>query len=164
MVRMSKEAHARFQPDPARLVAENVPLDYITRTQMPANDQEVGWKNLDERSEFIKKNRLRLMRAYQQRATHAIQLAVKECKTRFLLEMATGTSKTLTAAAIIKLFLRTGNARRVLFLVDRLELEDQANKAFIFLLKNAADRLENFALSGIRILLVHWLDQGRFAG
>ena len=29
-----------------------------------------------------------------------------------------------------------GNARRVLFLVDRLELEEQANKAFIFLLKN----------------------------
>ncbi len=50
--------------------------------------------------------------------------------------MATGTGKTLTAAALIKLFLRTGNARRVLFLVDRLELEDQANKAFILLLKN----------------------------
>ena len=47
-----------------------------------------------------------------------------------------GTGKTLTAAAVIKLFLRTGNARRVLFLVDRLELEDQANKAFVFLLKN----------------------------
>ena len=36
--------------------------------------------------------------------------------------------KTLTSAAVIKLFLRTGNARRVLFLVDRLELEDQAQK------------------------------------
>ena len=44
--------------------------------------------------------------------------------------MATGTGKTLTAAAIIKLFLRTGNAQRVLFLVDRLDLEDQAVKAF----------------------------------
>lgn len=50
--------------------------------------------------------------------------------------MATCTGKTLTAAAVIKLFLRTGNARRVLFLVDRLELEVQANKAFIALLKN----------------------------
>jgi type I restriction enzyme R subunit len=38
--------------------------------------------------------------------------------------MATGTGKTLTAAAVIKLFLRTGNASRILFLVDRLELED----------------------------------------
>src|ERR1039457_6438559 len=52
-------------------------------------------------------------------------------------KMATGTGKTLTAAAIIKLFLRSGNTRRVLFLVDRLELEDQAKKAFAALL--AAD-------------------------
>ena len=44
--------------------------------------------------------------------------------------MATGTGKTLTAAAVIKLFLRSGNTRRVLFLVDRLELEDQAKKQF----------------------------------
>ena len=50
--------------------------------------------------------------------------------------MATGTGKTLTAAAIIKLFLRTGNSRRVLFLVDRLELEDQALKAFKRVLAN----------------------------
>ena len=50
--------------------------------------------------------------------------------------MATGTGKTLTAAAIIKLFLRTGNACRVLFLVDRLELEDQALKAFKKVLAN----------------------------
>ena len=50
--------------------------------------------------------------------------------------MATGTGKTLTAAAVIKLFLRTGNARRVLFLVDRLELEDQADKAFKEYLRN----------------------------
>jgi len=48
--------------------------------------------------------------------------------------METGTGKTLTAAAVIKLFLRSGNARRVLFLVDRLELEDQAKKAFVALL------------------------------
>ncbi len=60
--------------------------------------------------------------------------AVNEGKDRFLFEMATGTGKTLTAAAVIKLFLRTGNARRVLFLVDRLELEDQAKKAFAALL------------------------------
>jgi type I restriction enzyme, R subunit len=62
---------------------------------------------------------------------------VKDDKDRFLFEMATGTGKTLTAAAIIKLFLRSGNARRILFLVDRLELEDQARKAFTALL--AAD-------------------------
>ena len=55
---------------------------------------------------------------------------MSEGKDRFLFEMATGTGKTLTSAAFIKLFLRTSNAQRVLFLVDRLELEDQAWKAF----------------------------------
>jgi type I restriction enzyme R subunit len=49
--------------------------------------------------------------------------------------MATGTGKTLTAAAVIKLFLRTKNAKKVLFLVDRLELEDQAYKDFTNYLK-----------------------------
>ena len=50
--------------------------------------------------------------------------------------MATGTGKTLVAAAIIKLFLRTGNAKKSTFLVDRLELEDQAWKNFVKYLKN----------------------------
>lgn len=48
--------------------------------------------------------------------------------------MTTGTGKTLTVAAVIKLLLRSGNARRVLFLADRLKLEDLAKKAFVALL------------------------------
>ena len=52
-----------------------------------------------------------------------------------LLEMATGTGKTLTSAAVIRLFLRSGCANRVLFLVDRIELENQAKKNFINYLK-----------------------------
>ena len=50
--------------------------------------------------------------------------------------MATGTGKTLISAAVIKLFLKSGNAKRILFLVDRLELEDQAWKNFVRILKN----------------------------
>ena len=130
------KGYSQFQPDPARLVGEDVPLDTIARTQMPAYDHAADWKTETLRGDFIQKNRLRFLRVYQQRAAQSIQAAVKDGKTRFLLEMATGTGKTLTSAAIIKLFLRTGNARRVLFLVDRLELEDQANKAFVALLKN----------------------------
>lgn len=40
--------------------------------------------------------------------------------------MATGTGKTTTAGAVCKLFLQSGNAKRILFLVDRIELENQA--------------------------------------
>ena len=64
------------------------------------------------------------------RAIESLQRAVQEERDRFLFEMATGTGKTLVSAAIIKLFKRTANARRILFLVDRLELEQQAQKNF----------------------------------
>ena len=105
-------------------------------TQRPSYANEAGWKNEAERPDYIQVNKLRFLRPYQLRAIHALQRAVKDDKDRFLFEMATGTGKTLTAA-VIKLLLRSGNARRILFLVDRLELEDQAKKAFGALL--AAD-------------------------
>lgn len=132
----SIKSYHRFQPNPQRLITEPVSKDYIALTQMPNYAAEAGWNNPTEREAFSQKNRLRFLRDYQKRAVQAIQDAVAEGHSRFLFEMATGTGKTLTAAAVIKLFLRTGNARRVLFLVDRLELEDQANKAFIAQLKN----------------------------
>lgn len=132
----SIKGYKGFQPNPDKLVSEPIGDDYIVLTQLPGYAKEAGWVNTAERKTFIEKNRLRFLREYQRRAIHSIQQNVRDGKSRFLFEMATGTGKTLTAAAVIKLFLRTGNARRVLFLVDRLELEDQANKAFIQLLKN----------------------------
>lgn len=123
-------------PDSKRLVEEVVEKDYMVLTQRPGYTNEASWKSEAERSNFINVNGLRFLRPYQMKAIYALQGAVKDGKDRFLFEMATGTGKTLTAAAIIKLFLRTGNARRVLFLVDRLELEDQAKKAFSKVLAN----------------------------
>lgn len=120
--------------NPQRLIDEQVDDDYIVLTLRPNYKSEAGWLNEAERPGYIQANKLRFLRPYQLKAVHALQQAVKEGKDRFLFEMATGTGKTLTAAAVVKLFLRTGNARRVLFLVDRLELEDQAKKAFTALL------------------------------
>jgi type I restriction enzyme R subunit len=122
--------YQKILPNPQRLVEERVADDYIVLTQRPNYQSEAAWRNEAERPGYIQANKLRFLRPYQLQAVHALQRAVKEDKDRFLFEMATGTGKTLTAAAVIKLFLRSGNARRVLFLVDRLELEDQAKKAF----------------------------------
>lgn len=130
-----KDHHA-FQPDAERLAHEIVERDYIALTQMPGYAAEAGWKNEAERPGFVEKNKLRFLRDYQKQAVQSVQRAAKKGAVRFLFEMATGTGKTLTSAAIIKLFLKTGNARRVLFLVDRIELEVQADKAFKALLKN----------------------------
>ncbi len=121
-------------PNPQRLIAEQVGDDYIVLTQRPNYQAEAGWKNEPERPAYVQANKLRFLRGYQRKAIQSLQCAVRDGNDRFLFEMATGTGKTLTAAAVIKLFLQSGNARRVLFLVDRLELEDQAKKAFAALL------------------------------
>ncbi len=123
-------------PDPKRLIEETIDDDYVALTQRPHYANDAAWKNETERQGFIDANSLRFLRPYQKKAIVTLQQAVKDGKDRFLFEMATGTGKTLTSAAVIKLFLRTGNARRVLFLVDRLELEDQAKKAFHKVLAN----------------------------
>jgi type I restriction enzyme, R subunit len=123
-------------PDPKRLIEEAVGDDYIVLSQRPAYAAEAAWNNKAERPGFIVTNSLRFLRPYQKEAMDALQKAIKVGKERFLFEMATGTGKTLISAAVIKLFLRTENAQRVLFLVDRLELEDQAWKAFSKVLAN----------------------------
>jgi type I restriction enzyme R subunit len=126
----SVTGYQKVTPNPLRLIDEQVGEDYIVRTQRPNYAAEAAWQNEAERPGYIQANKLRFLRPYQLKAIHSLQAAVGDGKDRFLFEMATGTGKTLTAAAVIKLFLRSGNVRRVLFLVDRLELEDQAKKSF----------------------------------
>lgn len=132
----SVEGYKMFKPDKNRLVTENIDDDYIALTQYPSYATDPEFQNTATRSDFFFRTKVRFLRHYQKKAVKAIQKAVAEKKDRFLFEMATGTGKTLTSAAVIKLFLRTGNTRRVLFLVDRLELEDQAKKAFDEYLRN----------------------------
>ena len=135
----SAARYKQVKPSPQRLVDERVGDDYITLTQRPGYQREAAWLNEAERPDFIQSHGLRFLRDYQLRAVHSLQRAIKDGNDRFLFEMATGTGKTLVSAAIIKLFLRTGNARRILFLVDRLELENQAHKVFRELLSNDFD-------------------------
>jgi len=114
----------------------SVEADYIAVTQMHNYAEFPEYQDEAQRPDFIKNNKLRFLRHYQISAVKSIQERVRTGGSRFLLEMATGTGKTLTAAAIIKLFYKTKNARRILFLVDRLELEEQARKDFETYLKN----------------------------
>ena len=106
----SVTGYQKVTSDPRALFNEQVGADYIALTQRPNYAAEAGWLNEAERPDYIKANKLRFLRPYQLQA--------------------------IVAAALIKLFLRTGNARRILFLVDRLELEDQARKSFQAALAN----------------------------
>jgi type I restriction enzyme R subunit len=70
------------------------------------------------------------LHGYQIRAIDAVSKGYDEGKRRFLLEMATGTGKTLLCAALVRRFLLTRNAERVLFIVDRIELAKQTMEDF----------------------------------
>lgn len=126
-----------YKAKPETLSDYSVDSDYIAISQRPKYADDPAWSaSEDEKNNYIFKNKLRFLREYQVDAIKAVQKSASQGNTRYLLEMATGTGKTLTTAAIIKLFLKSGNAKRVLFLVDRIELEDQAQKAFVEYLKN----------------------------
>jgi type I restriction enzyme R subunit len=72
-----------------------------------------------------------ILRGYQIRAMDEIARGYDETgRRKFLLEMATGTGKTLLCAALIRRFLLTRNAERVLFIVDRIELAKQTMEEF----------------------------------
>lgn len=119
-----------YIPNPIELANTPVDENYIVASQMPNFANDPSFIDDKTREEFLRNNNLKQMRPYQVQAIKSLQTAAHGGKNRFLFEMATGTGKTLVSAAVIKLFLKSGNARRVLFLVDRLELEDQAHKAF----------------------------------
>jgi type I restriction enzyme R subunit len=70
------------------------------------------------------------LRPYQFEANKAIEQAIADRKRAMLVAMATGTGKTYTMVNEIYRLMKSGTARRVLFLVDRRALAAQAVRAF----------------------------------
>lgn len=69
-------------------------------------------------------------RDYQIGAIRSVLEGVEAHRRKFLLVMATGTGKTRTAMGLIDVLLRAHWAKSVLFLVDRIALQEQAVEAF----------------------------------
>ena len=102
----------------------------------------VGFPTRDdlERFQYIRRNRKPLTqelintaiagRDYQIRAIRAVLEGIEQKKRDFLLVMATGTGKTRTCIAMVDALMRAGHAEKVLFLVDRIALREQALSAF----------------------------------
>jgi len=102
----------------------------------------VGFPTRDDlaRFQYIRRNRKTLTqelintsiagRDYQIRAIRAVLEAIEQHKRNFLLVMATGTGKTRTCIALADALMRAGHAEKVLFLVDRIALREQALAAF----------------------------------
>ncbi len=70
------------------------------------------------------------LRPYQTEANAAIERAIVGRKRHMLVAMATGTGKTFTMVNQVYRLMKTGAARRVLFLVDRRALAAQAAREF----------------------------------
>ena len=93
-----------------------------------------------ERYQYIRKARKTLAgelintkiagRDYQIGAIRSVMEAVEKRKRKFLLVMATGTGKTRVCIALVDALMRAGWAERVLFLVDRIALQNQSLDAF----------------------------------
>lgn len=117
----------------------------IERLPSPTDLDRLRLKNLQPprplASEVVKPDYLRsfnpdiTIRNYQINALDEIARQFDEGRRKFLLEMATGTGKTLLCAALIRRFLQTRNAERVLFIVDRIELAKQTMEEFNVVLR-----------------------------
>ncbi|CQH10385.1 type I restriction endonuclease subunit R [Yersinia mollaretii] len=104
--------------------------------------QVVGFPTRDdlERFAYIRRNRKPLTqefintsiagRGYQIRAIRSVLEGIEQKKRDFLLVMATGTGKTRICIAMIDALMRASHAEKVLFLVDRIALREQALAAF----------------------------------
>jgi type I restriction enzyme R subunit len=76
-------------------------------------------------------------RPYQIEAIRSVLEGIEKKKRQFLLVMATGTGKTRTTAALMDVLMRANSVQRILFLVDRVALRNQALDAFKEYLPNA---------------------------
>jgi type I restriction enzyme R subunit len=94
-------------------------------TELLERDFEAGLRWLkDHPSEHER------LRYYQHDACTAIEKAIAERKRQMLVAMATGTGKTFTLVNEAYRLLKSGSAKRILFLVDRRALAAQAVQAF----------------------------------
>ncbi|MCI8646020.1 MAG: type I restriction-modification system endonuclease [Firmicutes bacterium] len=104
----------------------------------PAGMLELLEKDIAARNQALRKMPYDLLRDkdglnlrdYQLKAIQAAENAIMNGQQHVLLAMATGTGKTRTVLGMIYRFLKTGRFRRILFLVDRNTLGQQAFDVF----------------------------------
>ena len=72
--------------NPPRQEVEEIGNDYIALTRVPRFDQHPDYLDSDKRGDFLRRNKLRLLRDYQLDAVRAVQSSISEGKDRFLLK------------------------------------------------------------------------------
>jgi len=95
--------------------------------------------------------------AAQATAIRNLEQSLAENRPRALIQMATGSGKTYTAVSSIYRLVKFGGGRRVLFLVDRAHLGDQALKEFQQF-QTPDDRRKFTELYNVQLLRSNWVD------
>lgn len=104
----------------------------------PRDIEELLNKNIDEENKKLEEEPFNYLesreglglRYYQLEAIKKVEEAIIKGKTKVLLTMATGTGKTRTAIGLIYRLIKSGRFKRILFLVDRASLGNQAGDNF----------------------------------
>lgn len=116
---------------------------------MLAHDPDAAQKKLTDEPPDVVQEALGL-RPYQVSAIRAVEDAVGKGKRSMLVAMATGTGKTRTVIGLIHRLLKSQRFRRVLFLVDRSSLGEQAHNAFHEVrLENLQTFAQNYDVKGL---------------
>lgn len=122
-----------------------------TKRALPKFHTPDGLLDLLKRSKEEAQQKLKLepfgylkLRDYQQKAIIAVEKTLQQDIRSALLAMATGTGKTRTIIGLMYRFLKAERFKRILFLVDRTALGQQAIDAF-----NEAPLEQNYTLSKI---------------
>ena len=102
-----------------------------------------GWHTPEELEQLLARDEVKIfervkedqwgsleLRDYQKTAVHKVEDAILAKQRKILIAMATGTGKTRTVIALMYRLLRAGFFKRILFLVDRGALGEQAQNAF----------------------------------
>ena len=104
------------------------PEDLLAKFKQNIDEAEQKLENLPY--DFLRDPDGLNFRYYQLEAVEAVEKAVINGKKSILLAMATGTGKTRTILGMVYRFLKTKRFRRILFLVDRTALGEQAQDVF----------------------------------
>lgn len=104
----------------------------VSHVHTPAALEELLGRDLDQAYRWLAEhvNAHTRLRPYQVEANAAIEAALGRRERQMLVAMATGTGKTFTMVNEVYRLVKTGVARRILFLVDRRSLAAQAVRAF----------------------------------
>jgi len=104
----------------------------ITRVHTPAALEELLTKDEEQAKAWLRSNEVKLkpLRPYQKEAIEGIERALLNRKRQMLVAMATGTGKTFMVVNLIYRLMKSGFAKRILFLVDRRALAAQAVREF----------------------------------